>query len=129
MGGGWGKTGFLKGGRDFAKYITSGLSYYEFHIGLSSARDLKGATANMLSARQNPAIIEEYIQKEVGLDNILGPFPKDSLGGIHINRFGCIKKKHQPGKRRLITDLPFPRGHNVNDAIDSKLCSLAYVSV
>lgn len=29
---------------------------------------------NMLSADQNPQIIEEYIQAEVGKGNILGPF-------------------------------------------------------
>lgn len=113
---------------DFARYVTSGLRY-GFHIGVNSTRDLKGAKANMLSARQNPAVIDDYIQKEVGLGNILGPFLKGTLEGVHINRFGCIQKKHQPGKWRLITDLSYPSGLSVNDAIDPKLCSLTYISV
>ncbi len=48
---------------------------------------------------------------------------------LHINRFGTIPKKHQPGKWRLITDLSYPEGKSVNDAIDKSLCSLSYVSV
>ena len=38
-------------------------------------------------------------------------------------------KKHQPGKWRLITDLSFPEGASVIDAIDPALCSLEYTSV
>ncbi len=48
---------------------------------------------------------------------------------LHINGFGMISKKHQPGKWRLITDLSYPEGKSVNDAIDKSLCSLTYVSV
>ena len=36
---------------------------------------------------------------------------------------------HQPGKWCLITDLSFPEGASVNDAIDPSLCSLKYVTV
>jgi len=43
--------------------------------------------------------------------------------------FGVIPKKHQPGKCRLITDLSFSEGRSVNDAIDTSLCSLKYITV
>jgi len=114
--------------RDFAHYVVSGLRY-GFHIGVDSSCTLSGAKANMLSARQNPAVVEKYINEEVLLGNIQGPFPPGLLSGIHINRFGCIPKKHQPGKWRLITDLSYPSGSSVNDAIDPHLCSLSYISV
>ena len=39
------------------------------------------------------------------------------------------KKKNQPGKWRLITDLSFPAGTSVNDAISKELSSLKYTSV
>lgn len=113
---------------DFACYVASGLRY-GFHIGVDSSHTLTGAKANMLSARQNPSVVEKYLNGEVRLGNIKGPFPPGMLPNIHINRFGCIPKKHQPGKWRLITDLSHPSGCSVNDAIDSHLCSLSYISV
>ena len=61
--------------------------------------------------------------------NIIGPFPLHKSPEVHINRFGVIPKKHQSGKWRLITDLSFPEGASVNDAIDPDLCSLKYVTV
>ena len=61
--------------------------------------------------------------------NILGPFTTSDAPRVHINRFGAIPKKHQPGRWRLITDLSFPVGTSVNDAIDPRPCSMAYVSV
>ena len=42
--------------------------------------------------------------------------------------FSVLPKKHQSGKWRLITDLS-SEGASVNDAIDSELCSLSYVTV
>jgi len=48
---------------------------------------------------------------------------------VHINRFGCIPKKHQPGKWRLITDLSYPEEQSVNDAISPALCSVKYITV
>lgn len=45
---------------------------------------------------------------------------------MHINRFGVIPKKHQPGKWRLITDLSFPEGAN---AISPEISSLSYTTV
>ncbi len=48
---------------------------------------------------------------------------------MQISRVGVIPKGHKPGKWRLITDLSFPKGKSVNDAIDRELCSLQYTSV
>ncbi len=59
----------------------------------------------------------------------MGPFNPLSFPDIHLNSFGVIEKKHQPGKWRLITDLSSPKGSSVNDAIDPALTSLSYVSV
>ena len=83
----------------------------------------------MSSAIKNATIIDDYLKKEVDLLNILGPFPSISVPAVHINRFGVIPKKHQPGKWHLITDLSFPEGASVNDTIDPALCSLKYISV
>ena len=74
-------------------------------------------------------MIEEYLHSEVAKGNILGPFPPDTAPKVHINRFGAIPKRHQPGKWRMITDLSYPEGNSVNDAIDPALCSLSYITV
>ena len=114
---------------DFAKYILCGIEH-GFHIGIQQAPfNLKSSRRNMSSAISHPQVIEEYIGPQVGLGNILGPFQSSEFPEIHVNRFGCIPKKHQPGKWRLITDLSFPKGRSVNDLIDPRLCSLSYITV
>jgi len=79
--------------------------------------------------KNHPEVIDEYVQKELCQDNILGPFPPHTAPVVHINHFGVIPKKHQPGKWHLITDLSFLEGASVNTTIDTKLCSLKYITV
>ena len=74
-------------------------------------------------------MIQEYLKKEKHDGGIIGPFPLQGMAGVHINRIGAIPKKHQPGKWRIITDLSFPDGWSVNDAISPQLCSLSYITV
>jgi len=84
----------------------------------------------MLSARQHPDVITEYITKELSLGRMLGPFTdSNGLPPLHVNRFGVIPKGHNTGKWRLITDLPFPDGGSVNDGIEPVLCSPGFTSV
>lgn len=113
---------------DYARYITEGIQY-GFHIGMQATSGLHPAGSNMLSAKNNPQVIDDYLQKELQNGNILGPFSLSEFPSLHVNRFGCIPKKHQSGKWRLITDLSFPKGFSINDAIDPKLCSLTYTTV
>ena len=40
-----------------------------------------------------------------------------------------IPKKYQPGKWRIITNLSYPEGRSVNDAINLELCSTSYITV
>lgn len=98
-------------------------------VGVDQSATFQSAKRNMQSATQNPKVIEEYLAKQVAEGNILGPFSKEGAPMVHINRFGTIPKKHQPGKWRLITDLSFPEGASVNEAIDPKLCTLSYITV
>ena len=84
----------------------------------------------MGSAGQHPAVVFEYLAKELSLSRMLGPFLKLAVAlSIHINRFGVIPKGHNTGRWRLITDLSFPHGHSVNDGVDPSLCSLTYSTV
>ena len=114
--------------QDFAQFIIHGIAG-GFPIGVDPTASFTSARRNMFSAEQNPQVIEDYLQKEVTAGNIFGPFSPSVVPDVHINRFGAIPKKHQPGKWRLITDLSYPEGASINDAIDPSLCSLTYTSV
>ena len=114
----------------YARYICAGLRQ-GFRIGYKRGRKLKSAVANLGSAVEHPKVITEYLQKELGLGRMLGPFQDTTPGlpPIHVNRFGIVPKGHNTGKFRLITDLSFPSGKSVNDGIDPTLSSMAYTTV
>lgn len=114
--------------QDYAQVILRGIEK-GFRIGVNQDQVFKSASRNMLSAQQNPSVIEEYIGREVEEGNILGPFSAETSPSVHVNRFGVIPKKGQAGKWRLITDLSYPEGRSVNDAINPALCSLTYITV
>ena len=57
----------------FARYICEGLRS-GFRIGFDYGSPLKPATANMQSALLHSGVISEYLQKEVTLGRMLGPF-------------------------------------------------------
>lgn len=112
-----------------ARYITSGLEQ-GFRIGFKRGSPLRSSSANMHSANLHPEVITTYLQKEISLGRMLGPFHDTSnLPQLHINRFGVIPKGHQTGKWRLITDLSYPADASVNDGIEPSICSLAYTTV
>ena len=115
--------------RAFARYICTGLKF-GFRIGFSGGTLLHSATENMHSTREHPSVVSDYLQKELALGRMLGPFNDTShLPPLQINRFGVIPKGHTGDKWRLITDLSFPHGHSVNDGIDTAICSLSYSTV
>lgn len=69
------------------------------------------------------------MQKELAQCRVAGPFSAALILKAHINRFGVIPKKHQPGKWHLIVDLSHPSGHSINDSIPKTLCSLSYKTI
>ena len=85
----------------------------------------------MVSARQHPEVVSDYLRQELELGRISKLSSQDLVEslGIHISPFGVIPKCHKPGKWRLILDLPSPEGKNVNDGINKDTCSLSYTSV
>ena len=114
--------------QDFVGYVLNDIEK-GFCIGSNPLHPLQSACKNMPSTSENSQVIEEYLRKKIEQGNIIGPFSPHLTPAIRINRFGVISKKHQPGKWQLITDLSFPEGKSVNDAIDPKLCSLKYITV
>jgi len=113
---------------DKVVYVVQGLRE-GFHLGFNYSTSLKSASGNMASALQNPQVIDNYLQSEVQLGRVAGPFSESPLPVLHVSRFGVIPKRHQPGKWRLILDLSSPAGHSVNDGIAGEDYSLQYMKV
>ena len=119
--------------RAFVKYLLDGICH-GFRIGYNNddpSRMRRSAKRNMLSAKQNPQVVSDYLKREREAGRVVGPISSEEIArvGVHINRFGVIPKSGQPGKWRLIVDLSHPRGESVNDGVDPALCSLSYSSV
>ena len=76
----------------------------------------------MQSARENAAVVWDYLSKEVSLGRVIGPIhPAVLPAGTQVSPFGVIPKSSQPGKWRLIVDLSSPTNKSVNDGIDPEL--------
>ena len=100
-----------------------------FRIGFTNLpSSLKAARSNLEGALEHPDIVTDYLDTEISLGRVAGPFPPKAVPQVHISRFGVIPKG-QTGRWRLIVDLSHPRGYSVNDGIPKSLCSLKYVTI
>ena len=111
----------------FRDYILCGITQ-GFRVGFNYAScSCKPAASNMVSARENPEVVQAYLDMEVALGRVVGPIDSKNMPkGTQLSPFGVIPKS-QPGKWRLILDLSSPEGSSVNDGIEPELCSLQYL--
>ena len=114
--------------QQFARYILRGIQQ-GFHVGFNCQTvACRSAKRNMISAEQNPEVVNRYLRTEREAGRVISLFSQ-RIAGLQVSRFGVILKPHQPRKWRLIVDLSHPKGESVNDGIDPELCSLVYTSV
>ena len=89
---------------------------YGFTLSLQNGTQLGNTVVNNhYSAKQFPADVQLYLDKEISLGTILGPFSK-----VVSKKFHCSPLLTRPkdnGRRRVILDLSFPKGASVNDAV------------
>jgi len=76
---------------------------------------------NMRSAKQNPAVVTDYLLTECAAGRVISPF-MFSTGSTQIKQFGVIPKG-KSGKWQLISS---PEGFSVNAGVDTELCPLQY---
>lgn len=81
---------------------------------------------NLKSARLNPAILRDKIDKEVALGRFAGPFKEPPIKNLKVSPVGLVPKAN--GDYRLITHLSHPAGSSVNDGISEELSSVQYTS-
>ena len=108
----------------FLNGITNGFQL-EFNHTDSSVKPVKRSLPLPTAHRE---VVEEYLQHEISMQRVAGPFPLTLVPYIHISRCGFIPKSHQINKWRLILDFSFPKGKSVNDRIlkDLLLSTLYY---
>ena len=110
----------------YMDYILQGWKH-GFRIGFNPKQRLTSATSNMCI--HDPAIVSDYLSREVGLGRTWTCPQRILPRGIHISPLGIIPKKNKPGKWRMIVDLSAPKGCSVNDGISPELSSLSYPSI
>lgn len=110
----------------FREYIVRGIRD-GFRLGFSYPNSCTRAKKNMMSAEVHAQVVGEYLAEECAKGRVIGPLDIEALPAVQISRFGVIPKA--AGKWRLIVDLSSPEGASVNDGIQEKICSLAYVTV
>ena len=116
--------------KTFANFLLRGIEN-GFRVGFANTIQLKSHYQNLLSAMDHPAVVQEYLERELEGNRVIkvGSLESALQQGIHCSPFGVIPKKHKPDAWRLIVDLSHPENHSVNDGINKELCSLSYVSL
>ena len=72
---------FLRG---ISEGFRIGYNYKEFTY--------KPARRNLLGAVSHPEVVDQYLQTEISLGRVIGPFPPKGVPDVHLNRFGVIPK-------------------------------------
>ena len=102
--------------REYAAYIVRGIRS-GFRVGFQyGLAPCQSAQRNMLSASQCQGKISEFLATECAAGRVLGPFSRDLVPMVQVNRMGAVPKS-TPGKYRLIVDLSYPEGQSVNSRI------------
>ena len=102
-----------------------------FRIGFDHIMSkLTSSRNNMLSAKENPDVVDEYLLHKISMDRMWKMTEPPSVPfHCHVSPIGVVPKKNRPGKWRLSVDLSSPEGASVNDGISREMCSLSYVSI
>ncbi|MCP3871232.1 MAG: hypothetical protein GY703_24665, partial [Gammaproteobacteria bacterium] len=92
---------------------------YRFPIGHNHMYLPEYTYINHQSALNNADAVQAYLDKEVRLGAMLGPFPVKPFTWIAVSPMLCRDKDNGTAKR-VIVDLSYPAGRSVNDGIDKE---------
>ena len=98
-----------------------------FPVHFECERTSQTAT-NLLSALENPEVVDAKLGKELAAHRLAGPFLSPPLSPFRISPLGIVPKK-VPGEFRLIHHLSFPKGSSVNDGISPEHTSVRYATI
>ena len=80
------------------------------------------------SARIQPDMIDNKLDKEIKLGRIQGPFKHCPFDNIVISPLGLVEKKVK-GEYRVIHHLSFPQGSSINDGIPREFATVKYSNI
>ena len=82
--------------QELVQFFTTGISN-GFRIGFSHSKfQLKRARKNMQSAYLHKQVVDSYLQEELSMGRVAGPFANSLVPHGQINRFGVIPKHYKP---------------------------------
>lgn len=87
-----------------------------------------GKSKNLLSALQNPDVVDVKLEKELRAGRLAGPFKSPPFSTFIVSPLGIVPKK-TPGDFRLIHHLSFPAGSSINDGIPENFSSVSYATI
>ena len=93
-----------------------------FNIGYTGPQQTR-TVKNLLSVRNNPQVVKDYLLKEISLQHIAGPFKAPPLPNLQCSPIGLVSKD---GSWRMIMDLSAPKGSSINDFISQEDFSVQY---
>ena len=119
---------FLLEGYNFQKrmFLIDGFKYgfHLFPVGQSRSYE----SPNLLSARQQPQVVDQKLAKELEAHRLAGPFDSPPFPVFRVSPLGIVPKK-TPGEFRLIHHLSYPMGKSVNDGISHEHSSVQYSNI
>ena len=99
--------------QDLLEWLEFGFPVSQFGV-----PDQVPADCNHRGATLFPDTIDQYLEQELKLNAIMGPFKfRPFLGRIRVSPLST-RPKRDSCKHRIILDLSFPQGFSVNDGID-----------
>jgi hypothetical protein len=117
----------------FTKYLCEGFKYgFDTMIPSEDASTETLECRNLLSARNQPDLVDKLVRTEVEKGFIVGPLDSLPFETYRVSPIGVSIGKYS-GKPRLIMDLSSPHDSmehvSANSMIDKESCSLSYVKI
>ena len=88
----------------FSEFLRCDITH-GFRIGVNPTKTLRPAHSNLASVRAHPATVSEYIRRECTNGKLASVSPEGATQ-VRCNPIAWAPKPSQPGRFRLIVDLP-----------------------
>ena len=112
--------------REFVSTLITNLRE-DFQVGYFGP-EFSAECPNLKSAEEHPDVMVAYVEKQVKLGHISGPYLTPPFSNFRSSPLGVVPEK-TPRKWQSILHLSYPPGRSVNDFIDKDSYSLQYVTI
>ena len=99
-----------------------------FDVGFRGHVNSKSEITNLKSCNLSPEAVSKFLNSEVSLGRMAGPFSKPPFEYFQVSPIGLVPKKDSDNFR-LIMDLSSPSGSSINDFIHDIFSQVTYSSI